>query len=153
MDQVHGPWLMGSWYRNSSRIVQPEIYDPDFLYRKGIYPSNLGHTGKIGRWDGWLRPRTARAHAHGGVPWPSVMARWSLGFLKPWWSVFDEVFSYGITATKELDQANLNWRRATTESSNGEVPRPALSVDVYGLQQCPDPKNRGGTFLATSSCS
>jgi hypothetical protein len=92
---------MGSWYRNSSRIVQPEIYDLDFMYRKGIYPSNLGCMGKIGWRGGWLWPGAAWAHAHGGAPWPSVAARWSSGFLEPWWSVSNEVCSYEIIATRE----------------------------------------------------
>jgi hypothetical protein len=90
----------GSWYRNSSRIIQPEIYDPDLMYRKGIYGSNLGRTGKIGWRGGWLRPGPARVHAHCGAPWPSVAAHWSSGFLEPWWSVSDEVCSYGITMTR-----------------------------------------------------
>jgi hypothetical protein len=47
---------MGPWCRNSSRVIQPEIYDLDFMYRKGIYPSNLGCTGKIGWRGSWLRP-------------------------------------------------------------------------------------------------
>jgi hypothetical protein len=58
----------------------------------------------------------------------------------------------GSQQRAELDLANLNrWRKAT-ESSNGEAARPASSVDVCGLQRCPDAKNRGETFLATSSC-
>jgi hypothetical protein len=73
----------------------------DFMYRKGIYPSNLGRTGKIGRRGSWLRPGTARASAHGGAPWPSMAARRILGFLEPRWSVSDEVCSYGITATRK----------------------------------------------------
>jgi hypothetical protein len=44
----------------------------------------------------------------------------------------------------ELDLANLNRRRATTESSNGEAARSASSIDVCHLQWFPDPKNRGG---------
>jgi hypothetical protein len=80
--------------------VQPKIYNPDFMYRKGIYPSNLGRTGKIGWRGGWLRPGTARAHAHGGAPWPSMAAHRSSGFLEPWWSVFIKVCSYEITATR-----------------------------------------------------
>jgi hypothetical protein len=70
------------------------------MYRKGLYPSNLSHMDKIGRRGGWLRPGAVRARAHGGVPWPSVAARQSSGFLEPWWSVSDEVYSYGITATR-----------------------------------------------------
>jgi hypothetical protein len=38
------------------------------------------------------------------------------------------------------------------ESGNGEEARSASSVDVCGLQQCPDPRNWMETFLATSSC-
>jgi hypothetical protein len=52
----------------------------------------------------------------------------------------------------ELDYADLNWQRAATESGNSEAARPASSIDVCSLQWCPDPKNRGETFLATSSC-
>jgi hypothetical protein len=70
------------------------------MYRKGIYPSNLGRTGKIQWRGGWLRPGALRARAHGGAPWPSVVARRSLGFLEPWWLVSDEVCSYGITAMR-----------------------------------------------------
>jgi hypothetical protein len=44
----------------------------------------------------------------------------------------------------ELDWANLNQRRAVTESGNAEAAQPASSVDVSSLQRCPDPKNRGG---------
>jgi hypothetical protein len=96
-----GPWsrLTGSWYENSSRNIQPEIYNPDFMYRKCIYPSNLGRTGKIGRRCDSHQPGAARARAHGGAPWPSVAARRSSGFLEPWWSVSDEVCPYRITAT------------------------------------------------------
>jgi hypothetical protein len=39
------------------------------------------------------------------------------------------------------------------ESGNGEAARLASGVDVCGLRQCPNLKNRMGTFLATSSCS
>jgi hypothetical protein len=51
-------------------------------------------------WDGWLRPRAARAHALSGTSRPSVVARWSLSFLELRWLVFNEVFSFGITATR-----------------------------------------------------
>jgi hypothetical protein len=52
----------------------------------------------------------------------------------------------------KLDSADLNQRRAATESGNSEAARLASSVDVCGLQWCPDPKNRGETFLVTSAC-
>jgi hypothetical protein len=49
---------------------------------------------------GWLQPGVVRACTHGGAPRPSVAAHWSSSFLEPRWSVFDEVCSYGITATR-----------------------------------------------------
>jgi hypothetical protein len=49
---------------------------------------------------GWLRPVATRNHARGGVSWPSVAARRSLSFLELRWSVFDEVCSYRIIATR-----------------------------------------------------
>jgi hypothetical protein len=54
--------------------------------------------------------------------------------------------------TRELDYANLNRRRAPMESSNSEVARLALGVDMGGFRWCPNLKNRMGAFLATSSC-
>jgi hypothetical protein len=51
---------------------------------------------------GWLRPRAARAHAHGGASRPSAVARLSSNFLELRWSVFEEVCSYGITVTRGM---------------------------------------------------
>jgi hypothetical protein len=52
------------------------------------------------RSDGWLRPGAAPACAHGGASRPSIAAHRSLSFLEVRWSVFDEICSYGITATR-----------------------------------------------------
>jgi hypothetical protein len=48
----------------------------------------------------WLRPGAARARARGNALLPSTMARRSSNFPELQWSVFDEVCSYGITATR-----------------------------------------------------
>jgi hypothetical protein len=50
--------------------------------------------------DGWLRPGAAPARALIDASLPSTVARRSLSFLEPRWSVFDEVCSYGITAMR-----------------------------------------------------
>jgi hypothetical protein len=75
---------MGPWNRNSLRIVQLEIYDPDFMKQKGIYQSNLSHTGKIGRWrfgfGRWQRGRTHTAAA------PLVGGTRQSFFLRGQWS-------------------------------------------------------------------
>jgi hypothetical protein len=49
---------------------------------------------------GWLQPGAARARAHGGASRLTAAAHRSLSFLELWWSVFDEVCSYGITAMR-----------------------------------------------------
>jgi hypothetical protein len=49
--------------------------------------------------DGWLRPGVAPTCARGRASRLSMVAHWSLSFLKPRWSVFDDVCSYGITVT------------------------------------------------------
>jgi hypothetical protein len=49
---------------------------------------------------GWLRLGAVQARARGGASRPSEAAHRSLSFLELWWSVFDEVFSYGITTTR-----------------------------------------------------
>jgi hypothetical protein len=53
-------------------------------------------------WDGWFRPKAAwaRARARGGVSRLSAVASQSSSFLKLRWSVFDEVCSYRIKATR-----------------------------------------------------
>jgi hypothetical protein len=64
----------------------------------------------------WLRPGVARAHARGNALRPSTMAHRSSNFLELRWSVFDEVCSYGIIATRgEHVYANLNRQRPATE--------------------------------------
>jgi hypothetical protein len=54
------------------------------------------------RSDGWLRPGAAPAHARGGASRPSAVAHRSLSFLVLRWSIFNEVCSYGITATRGM---------------------------------------------------
>jgi hypothetical protein len=49
-------------------------------------------------------------------------------------SVFDEVCSYGITATRESVYANLNQRREATKPSNGEVAQSVLVDGEGGLR-------------------
>jgi hypothetical protein len=55
---------------------------------------------RSGSRGGWLWPGAASARARGGASRPSVAAHRSSSFLELLWSVFDEVFSYGITATR-----------------------------------------------------
>jgi hypothetical protein len=54
------------------------------------------------RSDDWLWPGVARALARGGASRPSVAARRSSSFLELQWSIFNEVCSYGIRATRGM---------------------------------------------------
>jgi hypothetical protein len=98
MDWVHGP--SSRVHGLGTHLGSSNLRSTIRILCKGIYPSNLGRTGKIGRRGGWLRSGAAWAHAHGGAAWPSVAAHRSSGFLEPWWSVSNEVYSYGITAMR-----------------------------------------------------
>jgi hypothetical protein len=51
-------------------------------------------------WDSWLRQGAVQAHARGGASRSSAVAHRSSSLLELRWSVFDEVCSYGVTATR-----------------------------------------------------
>jgi hypothetical protein len=71
-----------------------------------------------------------RARAHGSAPWPSVAARRCLNFLEPWWSVSDEVCSYGITATESGSDEMTRLSLVTVRAASGEALSPRTCADA-----------------------
>jgi hypothetical protein len=102
-------------------------------------------------WDGWLRPGAAPSRPRGGASRPSMgLARVRV------FSSYDGRFSMMFAPTGshqwgERVYANLNWRRAATEPSNGEVARPVLVDGEGGLRWSFDSKDARQGFLELPS--
>jgi hypothetical protein len=103
------PWIgstgVGSWVHESMDFIKrrllasgstTRIESSEPVFRLLISAVHRWSDG----WGGWLWPRAAPARARGSASRLSVVAHWSSSFLELRWSVFDEVFSYGITMTR-----------------------------------------------------